>query len=258
MSCSSAHSTSFKPTTVLVSPQLAYYFLLGLVPAIVFLLGITSFFPSDAILGVLMGASAFMAAEAIDLVCTQLQSIANGQHGGVASFGFVMALWSSAPRSRTDRCSESFVRHRGRPTLVEGAPHCDPADTGSRRVRHRSVRARPAWTDRRRMDGLEGRFRPGIRVGLQDRPARGPNSMRPEASPQFCLRPVRARSRPSAPSGETRGLQATRAGCIPPGTGSIAIRDAIERNTRRTTREHRSVPARSGRGASLRIPVAVA
>ena len=100
-----------------LAAQLAYYMLLGLVPALVFLIALTSFFPPDAIQRLLQSAAAVMPADILNLVREQMQSIASGEHAGLLTFGFVMALWSSSAAlvAVTDALNRAYDIEEARP-----------------------------------------------------------------------------------------------------------------------------------------------
>jgi membrane protein len=79
-----------------LAAQLAYYLLLALVPALVFLIALTSYFPPQAIQQLIESLGKFAPGEMTQIVRDQLTSIAQGQNGGLLTFGFAMALWSSS------------------------------------------------------------------------------------------------------------------------------------------------------------------
>src|SRR3954471_24064264 len=71
-----------------LAAQLAYYLLLALVPALVFLIALTSFFPAQAIDQLMNSVATVAPGEMTQLVRDQFTSIAQGQHGGLLTFGF--------------------------------------------------------------------------------------------------------------------------------------------------------------------------
>jgi membrane protein len=79
-----------------LAAQLAYYLLLALVPAIVFLVALASFFPSDTVAQMVGSLRAFAPGDVVQIVEEQLQRVANGQQGGLLTVGIGMALWSSS------------------------------------------------------------------------------------------------------------------------------------------------------------------
>ncbi len=79
-----------------LAAQLAYYLLLALVPAMVFLVALTSFLPGHLIERMISTAETFAPGAITDLLSGQLTSISEGGHGGLLTFGFLMALWSSS------------------------------------------------------------------------------------------------------------------------------------------------------------------
>lgn len=80
-----------------IGAQLAYYLLLALVPAIVFLVALASFFPADTVTQMIASLRVFAPGDVVQIVQEQLQRVANGQQGGLLTLGIGMALWSSSP-----------------------------------------------------------------------------------------------------------------------------------------------------------------
>jgi membrane protein len=80
-----------------LASQLAYYFFLALFPALLCILAIASFFPlqnfTDDVARML---SPFAPREMIDVISQEMRRIAQGQHGGLFTIGFLGALWSSS------------------------------------------------------------------------------------------------------------------------------------------------------------------
>ena len=79
-----------------LAAQLAYYLLLSLVPALVFLIALISFFPSELVQQILGAVRAFAPPQIAEIVQGQMRRIAEGQNGGLLTFGIAMALWSSS------------------------------------------------------------------------------------------------------------------------------------------------------------------
>jgi membrane protein len=79
-----------------LAAQLAYYMLLALVPALVFLVALTSFFPADTVQQAIAALRGFVPGDMAGLIEAQMQRIAEGQNGGLLTFGILMALWSSS------------------------------------------------------------------------------------------------------------------------------------------------------------------
>jgi membrane protein len=79
-----------------LAAQLAYYFLLALVPAIVFLAAVASFFPVSLLQQMVAGLQRFAPPDVVQIVREQLQSVAGGEATGLLTFGLAMALWSSS------------------------------------------------------------------------------------------------------------------------------------------------------------------
>src|SRR5215213_282227 len=100
-----------------LAAQLAYYLLLALVPALVFVVALTSFLPGDAIQRTLDTAAAFMPPDVVTILQDQLRSIANGKDAGLLTFGFLFALWSSSAAivAVTDALNRAYDIDEARP-----------------------------------------------------------------------------------------------------------------------------------------------
>ena len=100
-----------------LAAQLAYYFLLALVPAIVFLVALTSFFPPALVDSMLSGLATFAPADVHDIVAEQILSLRGGGHGSVLTFGLLFALWSSSAAlvAITDALNRAYDIEEGRP-----------------------------------------------------------------------------------------------------------------------------------------------
>lgn len=80
-----------------LAAQLAYYFFLALVPTLLFLLALASFFPIARFTDLLPAAlGRFAAPEIVKLLQEQLHQISSAGNGGVLSLGLLGALWSSS------------------------------------------------------------------------------------------------------------------------------------------------------------------
>src|SRR3954453_856840 len=100
-----------------LAAQLAYYLLLALVPALVCLISLTSFLPPQALDQLMNSVATFAPGEMTQLVRDQLNSITQGQHGGLLTFGFAMALWSSSAAvvAITDALNRAYDIDEARP-----------------------------------------------------------------------------------------------------------------------------------------------
>ena len=100
-----------------LAAQLAYYFLLSLVPAIVCVVALTSFFPPDTIERMSQAMGGFVPAGIMDILQQQLDSLRQRQDGGLLSFGLLMALWSSSAAmvAVTDALNRAYDIDEGRP-----------------------------------------------------------------------------------------------------------------------------------------------
>lgn len=79
-----------------LAAQLAYYFLLALVPAIVCVLALTSFLPADSLQNFIASLSGFAPPDVVQILRDQLSSLSQGEHSGIFTFGLLIALWSSS------------------------------------------------------------------------------------------------------------------------------------------------------------------
>ena len=100
-----------------LAAQLAYYLLLALVPAIVFLVAVMSFLPSGLMQQMVRSVGTFAPPEMTEILRSQLESIANGEHTGLMTFGFGMALWSSSAAvvALTDALNRAYDIEEARP-----------------------------------------------------------------------------------------------------------------------------------------------
>ena len=80
-----------------LAAQLAFYFLLALFPALLFLVALISYVPSVQALDELLGAFGAVAPrELVHLIRDQLDLISGGTHAGLLTIGVAGALWSSS------------------------------------------------------------------------------------------------------------------------------------------------------------------
>ena len=79
-----------------LAAQMAYYFLFALAPAIVCVLAITSYLPFNSVQQFISSISGFAPSDVVQILREQLSTIAQGQHTGALTFGFLVALWSSS------------------------------------------------------------------------------------------------------------------------------------------------------------------
>jgi membrane protein len=77
--------------------QLAFYFLLALFPAVLFLVALVGYLPVDNALSALLSALGAVAPEElVALLRGQLDQIAQGRHGSLLTLGIIGAIWSSS------------------------------------------------------------------------------------------------------------------------------------------------------------------
>jgi membrane protein len=80
-----------------LAAQLAFYFLLGLFPALLVVLSLLTYLPVDAALGqTIERMQAFMPDEVATLVQRELDTLLQGAHGGLMTFALAGAIWSSS------------------------------------------------------------------------------------------------------------------------------------------------------------------
>lgn len=100
-----------------LAAQLAYYFLLALAPAIVFLAALASLFPPSLLEQMMASLAAFAPADVVTIVREQLEAVAGGSNTGLLTFGLLMALWSSSAAvvSITDALNRAYDIEEARP-----------------------------------------------------------------------------------------------------------------------------------------------
>jgi membrane protein len=80
-----------------LAAELAYYFFFALFPTILVGIALASFFPLehffDRVVGTLQDV---MPPDVITIIQGQIQKISQGNHGGILTFGLLVALWSSS------------------------------------------------------------------------------------------------------------------------------------------------------------------
>jgi membrane protein len=79
-----------------LAAQLAYYFFLSIFPALLVLVVLTAFFPRDLLDRILTWFGAFTPPDVMQIVTSQVHSIASSGRAGLLTFGALGALWSSS------------------------------------------------------------------------------------------------------------------------------------------------------------------
>jgi membrane protein len=80
-----------------LAAQLAFYYLLALFPAVLFLVALASYLPVDNVLSELIVALGAVAPdELVTLLRSQLDQIADGRHASLLTLGIAGAIWSSS------------------------------------------------------------------------------------------------------------------------------------------------------------------
>lgn len=100
-----------------LAAQLAYYLLLALGPALIFVVALASFFPWHLIDELVTWLRLIAPSEIAELFAQQLAALTKSQDGGLLTFGFAMALWSSsaATVSLTDALNRAYDIDEARP-----------------------------------------------------------------------------------------------------------------------------------------------
>jgi membrane protein len=80
-----------------LAAQLAFYFLLALFPAVLFLVALAGYLPvENALSELLVALGAVAPEELVALLRGQLDQIAGGRHGSLLTLGIIGAIWSSS------------------------------------------------------------------------------------------------------------------------------------------------------------------
>jgi membrane protein len=101
-----------------LAAALAYYFFLALFPAMLALVALASFFPLDRLVPRLIeSAGPLLPPDVLTIVTQQIEKIAEGNNGGLLTFGFLAALWSSsaAVMAIVDALNRAYDVEEGRP-----------------------------------------------------------------------------------------------------------------------------------------------
>ncbi len=80
-----------------LAAQLAFYFLLAVFPALLFLVSLLGYLPLNAALGTAVAQlEAVVPREVVSLIREQLEQVLSGRHGGLLTLGIAGAVWSSS------------------------------------------------------------------------------------------------------------------------------------------------------------------
>jgi membrane protein len=79
-----------------LAAQMAYYFLFALAPAIVCVIAVASYLPPGFLQNAIQSLSGFAPPDVVQILREQLTQISQGQHGGLLTFGLLLAIWSSS------------------------------------------------------------------------------------------------------------------------------------------------------------------
>src|SRR5579862_4945361 len=78
-----------------LAAQQAYYFFFALFPALLFVIGIASFFPLQSLTGDVVNLLGRFAPQIVTQIITQgMKSLGQQNSGGVLTFGFLVTIWS--------------------------------------------------------------------------------------------------------------------------------------------------------------------
>jgi membrane protein len=100
-----------------LAAQLAYYILLALVPALVGLVAVASYVPASVIDQLIATLQSVAPSEISTIVTEQLRKLTESEDGGLLTFGFLFALWSSSAAivSGIDALNRAYDIEEGRP-----------------------------------------------------------------------------------------------------------------------------------------------
>jgi membrane protein len=100
-----------------LAAQLAYYVLLALVPAIVAVIAIASFFPASTLQNALTALRGVAPPDVLAILEEQLRSLGGRSDAGLLTLGFLMALWSSSAAvvAITNALNRAYDVEEGRP-----------------------------------------------------------------------------------------------------------------------------------------------
>ena len=80
-----------------LAAQQAYYFFFALFPALLFVIAIASFFPLQSLVDQVVAMIASVApSEVVTIVSDSMTSLSKANSGGVLTFAFLAAIWSSS------------------------------------------------------------------------------------------------------------------------------------------------------------------
>lgn len=106
-----------KDSVLGLAAQLSFYLVLALVPAILFLVALASFLPGHLVEQLMANLASVAPPTMVDLLTEQLGAIAQGQNGGLLTFGVLMAVWSSSAAvvGAIDAMNRVYDIEEGRP-----------------------------------------------------------------------------------------------------------------------------------------------
>src|SRR3954470_6959499 len=80
-----------------LAAQQAYYFFFALFPALLFVIGLASFFPLQTLIDDVVTMMSRVAPQAVTQIITDaMASLSKQNSGGVLTFGFLVTIWSSS------------------------------------------------------------------------------------------------------------------------------------------------------------------
>jgi membrane protein len=100
-----------------LAAQLAFYFLLALVPALVFVVALVAYLPADPIQTLMDQLRTVAPPSVTDILRQQLTEIMQGRHGGLLTLSILLALWSSSAAmvAVIDTLNRAYDIEEGRP-----------------------------------------------------------------------------------------------------------------------------------------------
>src|SRR6476620_3098880 len=80
-----------------LAAQQAYYFFFALFPALLFVIGIASFFPLQTLTGDVVNMLGRVAPRMVtEIIAQAMNSLGEQKSGGVLTFGFLITVWSTS------------------------------------------------------------------------------------------------------------------------------------------------------------------
>jgi membrane protein len=108
----------FEDNCLGMAAQLAYYFFFALFPALLFMVALASYFPTQELIDDLFKTlGGYVPPEALTIITDQLRKISEGEEGGLLTIGMLTTLWSTsaAVTAIIDTLNSAYDIQEGRP-----------------------------------------------------------------------------------------------------------------------------------------------